>query len=535
MKRLLFLLVFVILFSSTSFTSENLYWSNIKNGPYSVEEAKSKFGNRIIDPIEGIWFDDDLGNLFIIKDTQQNRFKMFIIDIPNSSKKRFNQTWEATFYKTQKGYNFFSRIWYDYPGNSETLIKTQSGSAILSITTNEMIMDYDRKSDTGRDMDHKMKKVWPADTLAYNKNLPRASNVNSKANLSNFDPSFNPREYTYNFSTDYLGINDAKRFCHEFRKDKNFYYVCLDDLTKKILSYSFDDGSGVFYRYRNHAEGKNFVISSFKSYNANLSLQEGGWKRKNGTILFGVYDHVTKKWWAYESGGDFKSQTNIPVASLREWVMDAKSNYFIGLDVKKNIESLLRYHKINVSSTNYKKEKPTIKSNNKLDQKNYYQEKSYKDYWWVVVLIGVATFFVYTQTTKGIPVKKRKPPIKTKVKLIKATYVASNKTNIFIKFYRGGLSLPVSYWLWLGGIGAVMTIALTLMETNKASDELIGISSILFLTIYVYLLIGTWRSAENYKLEKKKKKLGYGWATTAQVFIILGIIRSVVELVKEFS
>ena len=531
MRRLLVLFFSVILFSSFAYGSENLYWSNSKDGPYSVDQAKNQLANRKLDPIEGIWFDDGLGTLAIIKDEQNDRFKMFIIDIP-APYKQFNQTWEATFYKSQRGYNFFSRVWYEYPGSSKKLFKTQSGSAILSISTNEMIMDYEKKSDSGREMDHSLKKIWPADTLAYNKNLPRANNSNAYVNSSNFDPSFNPRKYTYNFSSDYLGINDAKRFCHEFRKDKNFYYVCLDDLTKKILSYSFDDGSGVFYRYRNHAEGKNFVISSFKSYNANLSLQEGGWKRKNGTILFGVYDRKTKKWWAYESGGDFKSQTNIPVASLREWVMDAKSNYFIGLDVKKNIESLLRYHKINISSTNYKKEKPTIKSNNKLDQKKYYQEKSYKDYWWVVVLIGIATFFVYMHTTKNINSKKKKAVVKTKIKQTKVTSKVTNNTNILLRFFRGELSLPVSYWLWLGGLGFAMTLVFTLMEKNRVSDDLIGITSLFFLAFYVYLYIGTWRSAENYKIEKKKQNLGYGWAITAQGLMIIGVIRVFVELFK---
>jgi len=534
MKRLLFLLIFAILFSSASFTSENLYWSNIKDGPYSVDQAKNQLANRKLDPIEGIWFDDGLGTLAIIKDEQNDRFKMFIIDIP-APHKQFNQTWEATFYKSQRGYNFFSRVWYSYPGSSKKLFKTQSGTAILSISTNEMIMDYEKKSDSGRELDHSLKKIWPEDTLAHNKNLPKTSNVNSYANSSNFDPSFNPREYTYNFSTDYKGINDAKRFCHEFRKDKNFYYVCLDDITKKILSYSFDDGSGVFYRYRNYAEGKNFVISSFKTYNANLSLQEGGWKRKNGTILFGVYDRKTKKWWAYESGGDFKSQTNIPVASLRGLVMDAKSNYFIGLDVKKNIESLLRYHKINISSTNYKKEKPTIKLNNKSDQKNYYQKKSYKDYWWVVVLIGVATFFVYTHTTKNIRPNKKKAAVKLKIKQTEVVSKVTKNTNILIRFFRGELSLPVSYWLWLTGFGVAMTLTLTLMEKNRASNEIIGISSLFFITVYIYLYIGTWRSAENYKLKKKKQKLGYGWAITAQVLMIIGIIRFFVELFKELS
>jgi hypothetical protein len=534
MRRLLVLLFSAIFFSTFTYASENLYWSNIKDGPYSVAQAKNQLANRKLDPIEGIWFDDGLGTLAIIKDEQYDRFKMFIIDIP-APYKQFNQTWEATFYKSQRGYNFFSRVWYEYPGSSKKLFKTQSGSAILSISTNEMIMDYEKKSDSGREMDHSLKKIWPADTLAYNKNLPRANNSNTYVNSSNFDPSFNPREYAYNFSTDYKGINDAKRFCHKFIKDENFYYVCLDDSTKRVLSYTFEDGSEIMYRYNMLGEGKNFVTSSVKIYKPNLFSQHGGWKRKNGTVLFGFYDYNIKKWIAYESNGSFKSQTNLNSTDARKHVIDAKSSYFIGLDVKKNIESLLRYHKINLSSTNYKKEKPTVKSNNKSVQKKSYQEKSYKDYWWVVVLIGVATFFVYMHTTKNINPKKKKAAVKTKIKQTKVISKVANNTNILLRFFRGELSLPVSYWLWLGGVGVSMTLALTLMEKNRASDELVGISSLFFLAVYIYLYIGTWRSAENYKTEKKKQKLGYGWAITAQGLMIIGIIRFFVELFKEIS
>ena len=48
-------------------------------------------------------------------------------------------------------------------------------------------------------------------------------------------------------------------------------------------------------------------------------------------------------------------------------------------------------------------------------------------------------------------------------------------------------------------------------------------------------MIGTWRSAENYKIEKKKKKEGAGWAIAAQVLIVLAVIRVIVEFFKAFS
>jgi hypothetical protein len=529
LNRFIFLFLIFYFYAVPLFSSENVYWSNSKNGPYSVEEAKSQFGNRILDPIEGIWFDDGLGTLSIIKDEDQNRFKMFIIDIP-APNKQFNQTWEATFYKNQRGYNFFSRVWYSYPGSSKKIYKTQSGSAIISIAINEMIMDYERRSDSGREMDHSLKKIWPPDTLAYNKNILSSNKLNYVPKIS----GFNPNKYKYNSVTDYKGTKGNKRTCHEFRWEKDYYYTCVDDLSKKITSYSFDDGSGPLLRYQVYEDGS-FVFASFEMNRNSNDIQTGGWKRKNGTILYGAYNYSSKKWIAYESNKNFKSNTGLSSLEAGQIVQNGKYFYKKGIEVKKNNEFLLRHHNININKTEYKRENPTAKSNNKSVKKKYYQEKSYKDYWWVVVLIGVVTFFVYMHTTKNINPKKKKAAIKTKIKQTKATSNVANNINILLRFFRGELSLAVSYWLWLGGVGVVMTLALTLMEKNRASDELVGISSLFFLAVYIYLYIGTWRSAENYKTEKKKQKLGYGWATTAQVLMIIGIIRFFVELFKELS
>ena len=79
--------------------SENLYWSNSKTGPSTIEEAKKRFGNRTLNLIEGIWFGDSLGTVSIIKDSSESRFKLFIIDLAKDqySNNLYNQTWEATF------------------------------------------------------------------------------------------------------------------------------------------------------------------------------------------------------------------------------------------------------------------------------------------------------------------------------------------------------------------------------------------------------------------------------------------------------
>ena len=68
MKKKLFssVVIFFFLFCNAFSAS---YWSNTQDGPYSVESAiKDKLSGRKLDPIEGIWFDDGLGNTVIFKD-----------------------------------------------------------------------------------------------------------------------------------------------------------------------------------------------------------------------------------------------------------------------------------------------------------------------------------------------------------------------------------------------------------------------------------------------------------------------------------
>jgi len=104
-------------------------------------------------------------------------------------------------------------------------------------------------------------------------------------------------------------------------------------------------------------------------------------------------------------------------------------------------------------------------------------------------------------------------------------------------FWEGKVSYAQSFWLWYFVGGSVLSLPLFLI-----SDETIDSSSgaALFTTIYfiffvctlVFLIIGTWKSAVNYKKIKKKKKQGTGWAIAGQVYISLATVRGVVELIK---
>ena len=79
-----------------NYQTSSPYWSNKKDGPTSIEEAKSKFGERKLDIIEGIWLDDhkwSVGTVAIYK--KNNSYRMHIVEGYTD----FNGTWEGTIFK----------------------------------------------------------------------------------------------------------------------------------------------------------------------------------------------------------------------------------------------------------------------------------------------------------------------------------------------------------------------------------------------------------------------------------------------------
>ena len=158
------------------------------------------------------------------------------------------------------------------------------------------------------------------------------------------------------------------------------------------------------------------------------------------------------------------------------------------------------------------------KKNNLIDNTS----NDYLQYWWVVVLLAVGIFFVYMTTTKDLPKIKRK-------------VIISNSNNTLFSFFWGEQSLIISYWGFYTVGSIVGALIISFAETSKVSNEVIVLIALIVLIYTAYAMIGTWRSAENYKIEKRKKKEGVGWAITAQVLIVLAVIRIVVEFVKALS
>lgn len=349
MKKKLFssVVIFFFLFCNAFSAS---YWSNTQDGPYSVESAiKDKLSGRKLDPIEGIWFDDGLGNTVIFKD--EDVYKLYIIDINYEDSKIFNRTWEATFIKRNTwSYNFFSRIWYKQ-SNGSYKFQTQVGKVEnVYESSNEIYIDYNNLSSSGKQMDHVMVRVWPIDLQKYNS---------------------------------------------QFIKKK---------------------------------------------------------------------------------------------------------------EPKKEISN---------------QEKPK----KKYDPFAPAPQKNYKDYWWVLIILVLGAFTLYTKT---VPKPKR-------IKKIKKNNPTGLKKNL-INYWQGKVSYGFSYWVCLTIIGTLISLPILYFFTDQFIDNASGLF-LLILIVYalfvivsqIYLVVGTWRSAEFYKVQKRKLKQSLFWGYLGQISIVLSVIRKFAE------
>jgi len=52
LKKIFISIIFINIIALSTNAFSATYWSNVQDGPYSVEQAKKKFEGRRIDPIE---------------------------------------------------------------------------------------------------------------------------------------------------------------------------------------------------------------------------------------------------------------------------------------------------------------------------------------------------------------------------------------------------------------------------------------------------------------------------------------------------
>ena len=107
------------------------------------------------------------------------------------------------------------------------------------------------------------------------------------------------------------------------------------------------------------------------------------------------------------------------------------------------------------------------------------------------------------------------------------------------QFWEGKVSFGQSFWLWYFIGGTILSIPFFVI-TDASIDSSAGLGLfiilyfIFFICALIFLIIGAWKSAENYKKIKKKKKQGSGWAIGGQIYIALATLRGIVELIKTF-
>ena len=103
------------------------------------------------------------------------------------------------------------------------------------------------------------------------------------------------------------------------------------------------------------------------------------------------------------------------------------------------------------------------------------------------------------------------------------------------KFSQGKVSLGVSFWVWYIIGGGVLSLPFWIIPEAALASEGWAAFMILYfifmLGVVIFLMTGVWRSSEEYKKIKRKKKQGAGWGMAAQVYIVLHVINVVLKLV----
>ncbi len=115
---------------------------------------------------------------------------------------------------------------------------------------------------------------------------------------------------------------------------------------------------------------------------------------------------------------------------------------------------------------------------------------------------------------------------------------ARPSSNLFVKHWRGEISLGWSYWgvAFVGNVLALLAIlgVNQLFTTDKGFDPgpifwmQVTVWAIV-LVVTVWQVVGTWRSATNHAARRIAANLGTGWATAAKVMLAIGVIRTIAE------
>jgi hypothetical protein len=120
-----------------------------------------------------------------------------------------------------------------------------------------------------------------------------------------------------------------------------------------------------------------------------------------------------------------------------------------------------------------------------------------------------------------------------------ALLIPSSGPGFLTRYWRGDVSLPVSYW----AVGIGLTIAISLFsygfeqfcQSSDLTPDEISLSIIAFivfiLACVVWQAVGLWRSASKYKKVSKTP----AWGTVAQILLLLGVARTAGVFYQSFA
>jgi hypothetical protein len=176
------------------------------------------------------------------------------------------------------------------------------------------------------------------------------------------------------------------------------------------------------------------------------------------------------------------------------------------------------------------------------------QDSDYKSYWWVLVLLAAVAFYIYTQTNskkkplKKVVIKEEKEIIKPQKIVIEKDEKVSKlpskvkksfeleRNSFFGDFFKGNLSLPMSFW-GLYVLGNFLSGILMLIMTIEPLVQTLFFFCV-FLPFYIFTIIGTWKCATNYISTKMKKDQWTGWGVITYIVIVLNIINMIFKIFK---
>jgi len=105
LKKILILFFFL---TSSSFANSSEFWSNKVDGPTNKDQAIKILEGRNLDPIEGLWFEKDLGTIVIFKEEDIFKMSMKLIEGFNENEVSIVQKQSNNKGFFEKFFNFFN-------------------------------------------------------------------------------------------------------------------------------------------------------------------------------------------------------------------------------------------------------------------------------------------------------------------------------------------------------------------------------------------------------------------------------------------